>query len=132
MIFCLFSKCGKSSNKRLRSLYVTFYLRCKCSTFLGARTPRNARDLPFIGTDNIHEKSSALTLAPTIKNDSIVIVLYQLWLHFVQLLFDSNNYICTYLHYKKWQNQTSRPCVWKIYITLSVHIKGSLTTYMYV
>ena len=34
---CSFSKCNKNSTTRPRCLYVTFYLRCKCSTFLGAR-----------------------------------------------------------------------------------------------
>ena len=42
MICCLFSNCGKNSTTRLQSLYVTFYLRCKCASFLCARTPRNA------------------------------------------------------------------------------------------
>ena len=41
MICCLFSNCSKSSNKRLRSLYVTFSLCFKYSTFSCARTPRN-------------------------------------------------------------------------------------------
>ena len=42
MICCFFSNCGKSSTSRFRSLYITFYLCCKCATFLFARTPRNA------------------------------------------------------------------------------------------
>ena len=44
MIFCLFSSCIKSSTTRFRLLYtcITFYLRCKCATFLCSRTPRNS------------------------------------------------------------------------------------------
>ena len=42
MICCLFSNCSKSSTTRLRSLYITFYLCCECSTFLCACTPHNA------------------------------------------------------------------------------------------
>ena len=41
IICCLFSNCSKSSNTRLQSLNITFYLCCKCATFLCARTPRN-------------------------------------------------------------------------------------------
>ena len=33
MICCKFSNCIKSSTTRLRSLYITFYLCCKCATF---------------------------------------------------------------------------------------------------
>ena len=39
----LFSNCNKNSITRLRSLYITFYLRCKCVTLLDARTHRNAK-----------------------------------------------------------------------------------------
>ena len=41
MICGKFYNCSKSSTLRLRSLYITFYLRCKCSMFVCARTPRN-------------------------------------------------------------------------------------------
>ena len=42
IICCLFSNCSKSSSTRLQSLYIRFSLRCDCSTFSCARTPRNA------------------------------------------------------------------------------------------
>ena len=38
----LFSKCNKNSITWFRSGYIMLYLRCKCATFLCARTPRNA------------------------------------------------------------------------------------------
>ena len=40
-MICLFSKCNKNSTTWLRFLYITFYLCCKCATFLCARTPCN-------------------------------------------------------------------------------------------
>ena len=33
-MICLFSKCNKNSTTWLRFLYITFYLCCKCATFL--------------------------------------------------------------------------------------------------
>ena len=39
-IFCKYT--ASTASTRLRSLYITFYLCCKCATFLCARTPPNA------------------------------------------------------------------------------------------
>ena len=41
MMCCLFSNCSKSSTTRLRSLYIAFYLCCKCATFICGHTPLN-------------------------------------------------------------------------------------------
>ena len=54
--FFLFSNCRKDSTTGLRPLYITFSLRCECSTF--SYVPvflAMHRDLPFIGTENIYE-----------------------------------------------------------------------------
>ena len=61
MICCLFSNCSKNSTTRLRWLhgYIKFYLCSKCTTFLCARTPRNAKrrsiDIFYRDRENIHE-----------------------------------------------------------------------------
>ena len=55
-MICLFSKCNKSSTIRLRSWYTTFYLRCKCVTFLCAMQWSVALRSAFIrGRENIYE-----------------------------------------------------------------------------
>lgn len=59
MISCLFSNCNKNSITRLRSLYIAFYLRCKCVTFLDARYSSQCKeayqcDLLFIRSEEIH------------------------------------------------------------------------------
>ena len=68
MICCLFSNwiCSKSSTTQFRSIYIMFYLCCKCATFLCARTPIAMqwsvalRSAFYRNREDIYEFSSAL------------------------------------------------------------------------
>ena len=69
------SICSKSSTIRPRYLYITFYLCCKCATFLSARIPSNATERKALKSslysrrENFYEYSSALTITRTLLHN---------------------------------------------------------------